>query len=64
MRAVVGLVTASLVLLAPTVWGPQPDSARRMPVEREVLKVQASRFQAMTDVHIEEIGTILADDLT
>ena len=35
-----------------------------MPVEREVLKVQASRFQAIADVNIEELGTILADDLT
>lgn len=64
MRAGVGLVTASLTLLAPTVWGSQSDSAWRMPVEREVLKVQASCFQAIADVYTEELANILADDLT
>ena len=64
MRAVLGLITAGLVLVAPTVWGQQPDSARRMFVERAVLQVQASRFQAMMGGNIEKLGTILADDLT
>ncbi len=64
MRAIVGLVTAGLVLLAPMVWGQQPDSARGAAVELEVLQVQASRFQAMMDANIEKLGTILADDLT
>lgn len=32
--------------------------------EREVLEVQARRFQAMTEADADELDTILADDLT
>ena len=35
-----------------------------MAAEREVLQVQASRFQAMTDVNLEELNALLADELT
>ncbi len=34
MGAITGLVTVGLVLLAPMVWGQQPDTARGVAVER------------------------------
>ena len=34
MRAIVGIVTEGLVLLAPMIWGQQPDFARGVAVER------------------------------
>ena len=38
--------------------------ARGTTVERQVLEVQAGRFQAMIDVDIEELEVILSDNLT
>ena len=61
MRKLGGTITAGLLLLAPTVWGQEPDSGSP---ERDVLQVQARRFQAMMDVDVEELDAILADDLT
>jgi len=64
MRAVVILVMPGLLLLTLAVSGKEPDSARGTAVERQVLEVQAGRFQAMIDVDIEELDVILSDDLT
>ena len=64
MRAVVISIITGLLLLALAVSLKEPDSARETTVERQVLEVQAGRFQAMIDVDIEELDVILSDDLT
>ncbi len=64
MRAVVISIIAGLLLLALAVSVKEPDSARGTAVERQVLEVQAGRFQAMIDVDIEELDVVLSDDLT
>ena len=64
MRAVVLSIIAGLLLLALAVSVKEPDSARGTAVERQVLEVQAGRFQAMIDVDIEELDVVLSDDLT
>ena len=64
IRAVIILVMTSLLLLTLVVSGKEPDSAREEAIERQVLEVQAGRFQAMIDVDIEELDVILSDDLT
>lgn len=64
MRAVVISIIGGLLLLALAVSVKEPDSARGATVEREVLEIQASRFQAMIDVDIEELDVVLSDDLT
>ncbi len=64
MRAVVISIIAGLLLLALAVSVKETDSARGATVEREVLEIQASRFQAMIDVDIEELDVVLSDDLT
>ena len=64
MRAVVISIIAGLLLLALAVSVNEPDFARGTAVERQVLEVQADRFQAMIDVDIEELDVVLSDDLT
>ncbi len=64
MRAVVISIIAGLLLLALAVSVKEPDFARGTAVERQVLEVQAGRFQAMIDVDIEELDVVLSDDLT
>ncbi|MFQ5983165.1 MAG: nuclear transport factor 2 family protein [Woeseiaceae bacterium] len=61
MRSAITLVAASLVLVVQQVWGEQGGGAAG---EDEVLQVQASRFQAMTEANIEALRVILADELT
>ena len=64
MRAVVISIITGLLLLALAVSLKESDSARGTAVERQVLEVQAGRFQAMIDIDIEELDVILSDDLT
>ena len=64
MRGVVISIITGLLLLALAVSVKEPDSARGTAVERQVLEVQAGRFQAMIDVDIEELDVVLSDDLT
>ena len=64
MRAVVILIIIGLLFLALAVSVKEPDSARETAIKRQVLEVQAGRFQAMIDVDIEELEVILSNDLT
>ena len=64
MRAVVILIIIGLLFLALAVSVKEPDSTRETAIKRQVLEVQAGRFQAMIDVDIEELEVILSNDLT
>ncbi len=64
MRARALLFTPVILLIAVSVCAQQVDFQDARTLEREVLQVQAVRFQAMIDVDIAKLGSILADDLT
>ncbi len=64
MRPTATLLTIGLALFAPVIWGQTSDLATRNVVEREVLETQSRRFQAMVDVDLQTLETILSSELT
>ena len=64
MRVIASIFTIGLVLCAPVIWGQTSDSPAGTVAEREVLETQTRRFQAMMDVDLEALDTILSGELT
>jgi Domain of unknown function (DUF4440) len=64
MHIILRILAAGLMLSVPVAWGQDSVAAPRAAVERQVLDVQARRFQAIVEADVETLEDILADDLT
>ena len=64
MRTVAFVLLSNHLLFAPVIWGQTSDPTTVATVEREVLETQERRFQAMIDVDVEALESILSGDLT
>ena len=64
MRVIALIFTIGLVLFMPVIWGQTSDSPAGAVAEGEVLETQTRRFQAMMDVDVEALDTILSGELT